>query len=75
VLRRQEKSAEAIAEYRQAIALQPENVETLKQLSLALIGSGSYEEAMEHLRVAYRLAPNDAAIAQLLEAFPAAREK
>ena len=55
------------AEYRQALALDPTNVTALKELSVGLIRSGAYSEALPHLQLAHGLAPDDPAIGQLLE--------
>jgi Flp pilus assembly protein TadD len=53
------KIDEAIALYRQALALNPANLEALNNLGLALDAQGKYDEAMADLTVADKLRPND----------------
>jgi tetratricopeptide (TPR) repeat protein len=59
-LEKQGRIGEAIARYREALAIEPGLVEAHNNLGIALAKRGELEEAIEHFREALRLDPRDA---------------
>lgn len=49
----------AIAEFREAVRLEPESAQTHWHLGAALASRGAVDEAVEHLRTSVRLDPNN----------------
>ena len=57
----------AIAEFRQALALDPDSAETHWHLGAALAEAGALKEAEEHLRTSVQLDPSNLEAAHDLE--------
>src|SRR5208337_2941897 len=56
----------AIADYTAALNLEPKNVEALRGRAEACFGSGQVKEALDDVKEAIRLAPNDRNLGNLL---------
>ena len=57
------RQAEAVLEFRNALQRDPENLEATRRLAQIELLRGEYEVGLDHLKSAYRLAPDDAEVA------------